>query len=126
MRSQQYPATADTASTVLGYRTRTTIYKLFDIILVCLVLLRPQLEYLVQFQAHLNFFVRQRKKAMSQIQFFKAAKPIRDLENTIYEVRLNEMGLFSLERSGLKGDNNRSYLQLRGNNSDDGMGNNGL
>lgn len=27
---------------------------------------------------------------MSQVQFFKVAKSIRDLENTIYEVRLKE------------------------------------
>lgn len=43
---------------------------------------------------------------MLQIQFFKLAKPIRDLENMIYEVRLKEMGLFSLEETRLEGDNN--------------------
>lgn len=43
---------------------------------------------------------------MAQIQFSKVAKPIRDLKNMIYEVRLKEIGLFSLEKSRLKGDNN--------------------
>lgn len=42
---------------------------------------------------------------MSQGQLFKVAKSIRDLENTIYEVRLKEIMLFSLEKTRLKGDN---------------------
>lgn len=43
---------------------------------------------------------------MSQIQFFKVEKTIRDLENMICEVRLKEMGWFTLEKTRLKGDNN--------------------
>jgi len=81
--------------------TRTTIHKLFDIPFVYLVVLRPRLEFLFQFQAHL-IFLRELKKAMSQILFFKVAKSIRDLENTMCEVRLKEMGLFSLEKTRLK------------------------
>ena len=41
---------------------------------------------------------------MSQILFFKVAKSIRDLENMMCEVRLKEMGLFSLEKTRLKWD----------------------
>ena len=99
--SLQCDAAASNASKTLACIHRCFSSKSQDIILLLyLALVRPQLEYCIQ------FWVAAFKKDVEKLERVqrRATHMIRGQENRPYDDRLRAMGLFSLEKHRLRGD----------------------